>query len=108
MAGGVLVAAGRRAPGVRASLRCAITSIDRSGTRTTTINGYYNQAVRNTEVRRAYRFRHEGVQKIGYISPMGQGTYLFTSATLSGQRIYTHCVTTRAYLSNLGTKLRGQ
>ena len=71
-----------------------------------TPNAYYNQAVRHTETGQKFKFYHDGQFKNAFITRTGSNSFTLTSATPSGNRIFTHMQgVTREYLENIGITL---
>jgi RHS repeat-associated protein len=69
-------------------------------------NRYYNQAIKNIETGKRFNYRHDGQQKICYITRIGPNKYTFTSTNKSGNVIFTHLIGVNTnYLGNLGITL---
>jgi len=70
------------------------------------VNGYYNAAVRHTETGTRFRFYHDGQFKQAFVTRTGPDSFTLTSASTSGNRIFTHMydVSTQ-YLRNIGITL---
>jgi RHS repeat-associated protein len=69
-------------------------------------NAYYNQAVRHMKTGKFFKVRHEGKNKIVYITRKGEDRFMFTSTNQSGTIIYTHMDdVTEEYLLNKGITL---
>jgi RHS repeat-associated protein len=69
-------------------------------------NAYYNAAVRHLESGSRFTFRHDGQFKNAFITRTGADSFSFTSASRSGDAIFTHIegVSTQ-YLRNIGITL---
>ena len=69
-------------------------------------NAYYNAAVRHLESGTRFTFRHDDQFKNAFITRTGPDSFTFTSASRTGDRIFTHIddVTTQ-YLRNIGITL---
>jgi len=69
-------------------------------------SAYYNAAVRHLETGARFTFRHDGQFKNAFITRTGPDSFTFTSASKSGNRIFTHIddVSTQ-YLRNIGITL---
>lgn len=69
-------------------------------------NAYYNAAVRHLESGTRFTFRHDGQFKNAFITRTGADSFSFTSASRSGDTIFTHIegVSTQ-YLRNIGITL---
>lgn len=71
-------------------------------------SAYFQHAVRHLQTGRNFIFRHDGVFKRAAITRVGADSYWFTSASLSGKRVFTHMgpkEITGKYLRNLGITL---
>jgi hypothetical protein len=69
-------------------------------------NAYYNQAVHHAETAQKFKFYHDGQFKNAFITRTGSNSFTLTSATPSGNRIFTHMEgVTREYLENIGITL---
>lgn len=70
-------------------------------------NAYYNAAVKNTQTGTKYTFRTKGEFRNGFVTRTGPDSFTFTSASRTGDRIFTHIegVNTQ-YLRNLGITLK--
>jgi hypothetical protein len=68
---------------------------------------YYNHALKNMRTGTPYRFYHDGQFKIGYVTDVGNGRYVFTSVSQNGKTIFTHMEVSGQYLRNLGITLKG-
>jgi hypothetical protein len=69
-------------------------------------NRYYNAAVRHLESGTKFTFRHDGQFKNAFITRAGPDSFTFTSASRSGDRIFTHIDDVNSqYLRNIGITL---
>jgi RHS repeat-associated protein len=66
---------------------------------------YYNQAKRHLDVGKRFDVRHDGQQKTVYLTRMGPNAFMFTSASISGSRIFTHMLVEASYLRTKGITL---
>ena len=67
---------------------------------------YYNSAVEHTyNYNWRFKVRHNGLNKYNYVTSLGEGEFMFTSGTISGNRIFTHLKVDLKYLSNKGITL---
>jgi len=69
------------------------------------VNEYYNAAVRNVQTGRRFNFRHDGQQKVCYLTPVGPDEYLFTSTNSSSSVILTSYTMNSQQLRNIGITL---
>src|SRR5687767_4868927 len=69
--------------------------------RTNSPTQYYNQAERNIQQGRDFRFRIDGQQRMAHITRIGRDAFMFTSTNLAGTRIYTHMRLNQRNLSNI-------
>ena len=70
-----------------------------------TANAYRAQAIRHLSTGTPFKFRHDEVQKVAYITRTGANQFLFTSASRSGNQIFTHMSVNQQYLRNIGITL---
>jgi hypothetical protein len=69
-------------------------------------NTYYNAAVRHLKTGEKFTFRHDGQFKSAFVTRTGPNSFTFTSASKSGNRIFTHISEVSAqYLENIGITL---
>ena len=71
------------------------------------VNAYFDQAMRHMVTGTRFAFRHDGTQKMAYVTRLGPNKFMFTSTTLSGGRIFTHMVVNENYLARIGITLPG-
>jgi len=70
------------------------------------VASYYNSAVMHT-AKAKYKFRvtHNGQTKFAFVTPLQDGSFMFTSANISGKRIFTHLKVDANYLARKGITL---
>ena len=70
-------------------------------------NQYKNQAIGHLKTGKKFKFRHDGQTKNAFVTRTGPDSFMFTSASRSGKRIFTHMPVSRQYLRNIGITLPG-
>ena len=66
---------------------------------------YLQDAMNNIQRGRPFNYRHDGEQKLCYISRTGPDNFKFTSTNYEGTLIRTHMEVTMQYLQNIGITL---
>ncbi|MEM7621457.1 MAG: polymorphic toxin-type HINT domain-containing protein [Pseudomonadota bacterium] len=76
---------------------------DELGTNST--DAYLKQAAKNLANGHQFKFSHDGINKMAHITRMDDSSFMFTSSTVNGSRIFTHMRVNQQYLRNIGITL---
>ncbi len=68
-------------------------------------SAYYSQAVRNIEQGKQFQVRHDGQNKLAYVTRTGPDSFIFTSTSMNKNTIFTHLEVNTRYLNRKGITL---